>query len=344
MKLPVLDQIASPLPASFADRRGTLVDRYARRVGYLRLSLTKACSMKCVYCRPDFIDNPRGRAFLTPTEFARVTLHLVERHGVRKVRLTGGDPTSRPDLIEIVRRVAAIPGIDDLAMTTNGLTLARQAHALSTAGLGRVNISIDTLDRERFAALTGVDGLARVLAGIDAAVEAGLSPKLNAVVVRGHNERDLPALARFAIGRGLVVRFIELMPMGPLAGAWERRYVSESAMREQIEPIVRHWTPLSQGSDAARRYRVELDDGKRGVIGFITPMSCNFCADCNRVRIAADGALYPCLMDRPGGSLLGAIRPRFDATRFDDLLAAGLLNKQADHPPTGTAVMTYIGG
>lgn len=341
MKLPVLDQIASPASVMPTD---VLADRHARRIGYLRLSLTKACSMRCVYCRPAFLDHPKGEPMLTPHEFARVARHMVDRHGVHKVRLTGGDPTARADLLEIVERLAAIPGIDDLAMTTNGLTLARQAGPLAAAGLGRINVSLDSLDPERFAALTGVDGLANVLAGLDAAVAAGLSPKLNTVVVRGQNERDLPDLARFALERGICIRFIELMPMGPLAEVWRERYVPEADIRERIAPIVRHWTPLPQGSDAARRYRVELNNGTRGVIGFITPMSCNFCADCNRVRIAADGVLYPCLMDKPGGSLLDAIRPRFNADLFDRLLAAGLSHKQAEHPATGSVVMTHIGG
>ncbi|MEX2672913.1 MAG: radical SAM protein, partial [Phycisphaeraceae bacterium] len=262
-----------------------LQDTHGRRIGYLRLSLTKACAMRCTYCRPAKLSQPRGEPMLSVHEIDSLVRHLAAHHGLHKVRLTGGDPTSRPELTEIIGRIAAVPGIDDLAMTTNALTLPHRAREYAAAGLKRVNISLDTLDPERFARLTGVDGLARVLQGIAAAEAAGLSPiRINSVVVRGQNEQDLPNLVRFAAARGLEVRFIELMPMGPLAAQWGERYVSEAKMHEHLDAIVCHWAPVEQGHDAARRYRVTLDDGAQATIGFITPMSCNFCAACNRIR------------------------------------------------------------
>ena len=304
--------------------------------------------MRCTYCRPAKLENPRGEERLSPEEIEGLVRHLVERHGLRKVRLTGGDPTSRGELTEIIRRVAEVPGVKDLAMTTNGLTLPRRASEYAAAGLGRVNISLDTLDRRRFAKLTGVDGLGRVLEGIDAALEAGLWPiKLNTVVVRGQNEQDLPDLVRFAAERGLEARFIELMPMGPLADRWRERYVPEARMRRRLDGAIVSWRALEQGHDAARRYRVVLDDawgGREATIGFITPMSCNFCSDCDRIRVAADGTLYPCLMDRPAGSLRPALRSGLDPDRLDGLLAAGLARKAPEHPHDGFAVMTHIGG
>lgn len=321
-----------------------LRDTHGRSIGYLRLSLTKACAMRCIYCRPEFSSNPRGQVLLTPEEIERLVRHLVQRHGLYRVRLSGGDPTSRPELTQIISRIAAIDGIKEVAMTTNGLTLAKRAREYAAAGLKRVNISLDTLDRDGFERLTGVDGLARVLAGIDAAGAAGLHPiKINAVIIRDQNERDLLELVRFGADRGLTVRFIELMPMGPLADKWSQRYVSEKRMREHLDPHIVRWTAIEQGHDAARQYRVRLDDGREAAIGFITPMSCNFCAACHRIRIAADGEFYPCLMDEPRGTLLPAIRP-WDGDYLDELLADGLHNKRAEHPHDGFVTMTHIGG
>jgi cyclic pyranopterin phosphate synthase len=321
-----------------------LADTLGRSIGYLRLSLTKACAMRCTYCRPAMLTQPKNEAQLTADEIDRLVRHLAEHHGLYKVRLTGGDPTSRPDLTEIIHRVARVPQIEDLAITTNALTLPKRAREYADAGLKRINISLDTLDRERFAALTGLDQRDRVLEGIDAAEQAGLSPiKLNTVVVKDQNEQDLPSLVRFAADRGFEARFIELMPMGPLAEQWAERYVPESRMREIIEPMLIDSRPLEQGSDAARRYEVRLDDGRSATIGFITPMSCNFCASCNRIRVASDGTLYPCLMDEPADSLLPAIRP-FDRGELDRLIAKGLAGKRAEHPHDGFVPMTHIGG
>lgn len=324
---------------------GPLCDTHGRTIGYLRLSLTPACQMKCVYCRPAMLQLHNSSDALQPSEIEQIVRHMVGSDGLHKVRLTGGDPTARPDLIEIIRRVASVAGIDDLAMTTNGLTLARDANAFATAGLRRINISLDTLDPRKFERMTGVDGLQRVLAGIDAAKAAGLGPiKLNTVVLRDENEADLPSLVRFAAQRDVSIRFIELMPMGPLADVWSQRYVPASRMRQILDPHIATWRPLQQGADSAVCFDVTLRDGGRVVVGFITPMSCNFCAACNRVRVTSDGSIYPCLMDHARGSLMAAIRPHFDPVRLDALLHRALTDKAAEHPHDGVAVMTTIGG
>ena len=256
-----------------------LADPSGRQVRYLRLSLTKQCSMRCVYCRPDWLTAVRGESSLTPVEIESLVRHLVRHHGLTKVRLTGGDPTARGDLLEIIRRVASIPGVHDLAMTTNGLTLAHAAGAYAQAGLGRINVSLDSLDPIRFARITGVDGLSRVLEGIEAALAAGLAPlKLNTVVLRGENDHELPQLVSFAADRGLTIRFIELMPMGPLAKQWAQRYVPADDMRRVLDGIVRSWTTLPQGESSATRYRLQLYDGREVTVGLITPMSCPFCS------------------------------------------------------------------
>jgi cyclic pyranopterin phosphate synthase len=323
----------------------SIQDRLGRSIGYLRISLTAACAMRCTYCRPKTLAQPKNEQRLSPAELEAMTRHLVTRHGLTKVRLTGGDPTSRPELVEIITRLSSIEGLDELAMTTNGLTLPKHAQDYARAGLDRLNISLDTLDSQRFTTLTGVDGLARVLEGIEAAQAAGLTPiKLNCVVIRGQNDRDLISLVHYATDHGLRLRFIELMPMGPLADQWADRYVRADQMREILSPAVTSWEKLPQGSESATHYRIMLPDGRVTTIGFITPMSCNFCAQCDRLRIAADGRVYPCLMDRPAGTLLSALRPSFDGDRMDQILQDAYQNKSPEHPAHGFGIMTRIGG
>lgn len=320
-------------------------DPHGRQIGYLRLSLTSACQMRCTYCRPDWLRGCDRSGELNATEIESVVRHLVSRHGLRKVRLTGGDPTARADLIEIIERLAAIDEITDLAMTTNGLTLARHAADYRHAGLHRVNVSLDSLDAAIFKRMTGIDGLSLVLNGIDAATAAGLQPiRLNTVVLAGENESELPNLVRFAASRGVEIRFIELMPMGPLADQWADRYVPESRMRERLDPIVIDWQPINQAHDSARRFLLNLDDQSEVTVGFITPMSCNFCAACNRLRLTSDGKIYPCLMDEPRGSYLAGVRPTFHGETFDRLLADALTAKAPEHPIQGVSIMTTIGG
>lgn len=321
-----------------------LRDREDRRVTYLRLSLTSACHMRCVYCRPELHDNhPPG--LLSPAEIGALVSHLGRRHGVRKVRLTGGDPTFRGDLTEILERIAAVPEVQDLAMTTNGMLLPSRALDWRRAGLNRVNISLDSLDPLRFARMTGVPGLERVVRGIESALAAGFERvRLNTVVLRHENLEELPNLLSFAADLGVEIRFIELMPMGPLATAWKDGYVPAVRMKLELSELVVRWSPLPRGPESAARFDVVLVDGRRATVGFITPMSCAFCADCDRLRITADGVLYPCLMDHPSGSILPALRPAFDPERLDSLLLEGLRRKAPEHPPEGFAVMTNIGG
>jgi len=320
-------------------------DHLGRRIRYLRLSLTHACGMQCLYCRPPGYATHRDENELSPTEIESLVRHLVSVHGLRKVRLTGGEPTVRPDLIEIIQRLSSIEGLADLCMTTNGMTLSRQAAALREAGLRRINVSLDSLLPERFAAITGVDVLPRVLEGIAAATEAGMSPvKINTVVVRGQNEDELPELLSFASDNKLEIRFIELMPMGPLHERWNERYVPESEMRRTLSSVVDSWQPRESSSDSARRYIASLADGRQASVGFVTAMSHPFCENCDRIRIGSGAELYPCLMDRPSNNLMAAIRPEFDPDELDRLLAEGLSGKAAEHPARGHAVMIELGG
>ena len=225
-----------------------LVDPDGRGVGYLRLSLTKACAMRCRYCRPAGLKNEVEEGVLSAGEIEDLVRHLAENHGLKKVRLTGGDPSSRKDLIEVIEAVRRVDGIEDLAMTTHGLTLKKHARDYFDAGVRRLNISLDTLNAERFSDLTGVNGLRQVLAGIDEALDVGFDAvKINSVVVKGQNERDMRDMVRFGGAKGIVVRFIELMPMGPLAGVWGERYVSEAEMKKEIWGIVESMNCLIRG-------------------------------------------------------------------------------------------------
>lgn len=319
-------------------------DLQERLIRYLRLSITDGCPVRCVYCRPATHQGSSGKAPLSPAEIEQLIRHLITRHGLRKVRLTGGEPTVRPDLVEIISRLSRLP-LADIGLTTNGLTLARDAQRLRKAGLKRINISLDSLNPQRFAKITGLSSLQRVLQGIDAAIAAGFAPvKLNTVVVRGENDADLSPLVQFAAQRRLLIRFIELMPMGPLANQWVDRYVPESEMRERLSDTVQEWTALSRTTESAQRYLAHLYDGSEVDIGFITAMSHPFCDACDRIRIASDGGFYPCLMDRPACNLMPAIRPRFLPDALDDLLFGGLLQKADVHPIAGHTPMIQLGG
>ncbi len=333
--------IAAPRPASGPG----LCDSLGRQVRYLRLSITPACSMRCTYCRPRVRCDPPSSQSLSADDIERLVRRLVERWGLRKVRLTGGEPTARGDLIDIITRLARIDGLADLAMTTNGLTLARHAADYRRAGLRRINISLDSLRPRTFERMTGLPALHRALEGIDAALDAGLHPvRLNTVVLAGENDDELPELVRFAAERDIEIRFIELMPMGPLAPQWHDRYVSAAGMMARLSDCVAAWSPLEQGHESARRHRVRLTGGRQATIGFITPMSCHFCDACNRLRITADGHVYPCLMDRPRGNVFRALMPVFDPERLDGILRDSLRNKAASHPLCGFTPMTLLGG
>lgn len=325
-----------------------IADSFGRSVAYLRLSVTQACSMRCLYCRPAGLMSA-GRAVdegdLTRAEIRRLVEHLVQAHGLRKVRLTGGEPCVRPDIEGILADLHGLKGLQSLALTTNGLTLRARAQAYRDAGLQRVNVSLDSLDPEGFARITGCDGLHLVLDGIDAALAAGLTPvKINTVVVRGENDDQLARLVAFAAVRGLEIRFIELMPMGPLAEEWGRRFVPASEMRWRLSETVARWTEVAQQADAARGYVAHLHGGGSVRVGFITAMSCPFCAACDRLRIASDGTFFPCLMDRPAGTLRDAIRPVFCAQEIDRRLGLGYSRRAREHPARGVATMISIGG
>jgi cyclic pyranopterin phosphate synthase len=283
-----------------------LTDGFGRVHDDLRLSVTDRCNLRCAYCMPeDPVWFPRER-MLTFEEIRRVVAVLAGA-GVRKVRLTGGEPLVRRGLPDLVRMLAGIPGIEDLSLTTNGVLLARQARPLAEAGLRRVNVSLDTLDAQRFARLTGRPRLPEVLEGLQAAAEAGLSPiKINAVLLRGVNDDEAEALVDLGRTRGCEVRFIEVMPLDNHA-AWDlSRVVSGSELRRRIAarwPIV----PELPNDPSAPAARYRFADG-RGAVGFVDSVTRPFCGDCSRLRLTSDGHVRVCLYDDREVDLRGPLR------------------------------------
>jgi cyclic pyranopterin phosphate synthase len=274
-------------------------DSFNREINYLRISVIDNCNLRCVYCMP-----LQGLAFLPKPEL--LTAEEIERVvraalavGFNKFRLTGGEPTLRADLLEIVERIAALPGVHDLALTTNALLLTKLARPLKDAGLKRINVHLDSLNPETVERQMRWGSLERIWEGIIAAEQAGLVPiKLNSVVAAGYNEADVVDLARLTLDRDWHVRFIELMPLGggECATLAIKRYVSNIETRRRIEAALGPLHDLEPyyPSDEARNYRLE---NARGVIGFISPVSEPYCGTCNRMRLTADGKFHLCLLN-----------------------------------------------
>ena len=312
-------------------------DGFGREIDYLRISLTDHCNLRCVYCMPT-----SGLSFLPPPELltaeeialvARVAVRL----GFRKIRLTGGEPTLRSDLVDIVSRLASIPGLRDLALTTNGILLPRLAPKLAAAGLRRLNVHIDSLDPERLARVMRWGTLADVWSGIEAAADAGFAPiKLNTVVVRGFNEDDVVPLAALTLDRPWHVRFVETMPLGVGEPARVARegVVANRETRLRIEAVLGPLSPLeaTDPSDEARNF---VAAGGRGVIGFISPVSEPYCGTCNRMRLTADGRFHLCLLNDDELDVRAAIRGGGDEEEV-----AQILLRAVSHKPTGHRLHT----
>ncbi|MCS7235313.1 MAG: GTP 3',8-cyclase MoaA [Armatimonadota bacterium] len=284
-----------------------MLDQYGRPIRDLRISLTDRCNLRCVYCMPE-----HGIAFRPPAELLQdhevlLLTRIAAELGVSKVRLTGGEPTVRPGLVELVRGIAAIPGIRDVALTTNGVRLKELAGPLAQAGLRRVNVSLDTLDPEQFRRITRGGRLQDVLDGIRAAEEAGLRPvKLNTVVVRGFNEDAVVPLASLTLQRPWEVRFIEVMPFGEVADFAQGSVVRTEETLRRVEEAFGRLEPLDlSGEEPARTYRIR---GAVGTVGFISPISEPFCARCGRLRLTADGKLRLCLLRDEEEDLLTPLR------------------------------------
>ncbi len=324
------------LPVVETDRLGNpLTDSFARRIRYLRVSVTDRCNYRCSYCMPEALADqlefePRA-GVLSFDEIVRIVRVFADL-GVRKIRLTGGEPTVRHGIVELVQRVAQVAGIDQIVMTTNGHLLAELAGPLRDAGLAGVNVSVDTLDPARFHAVTGRGDLARVLAGLDAAIAAGLRVKTNAVALHGVNDGELVALCEDAWARGVTPRFIEHMPMSDGALFSPARGISAATIRRTIEaahgPLVPHGTP---GADAGPARYWTLASDPRRELGIISAMTEHFCDDCNRLRLTATGELHACLGHDDSLSLRDLVRAGGSDHELVRAIASAVAGKRAGH-------------
>ncbi|MFI5410160.1 GTP 3',8-cyclase MoaA [Kaistia sp. UC242_56] len=296
-----------------------MVDPFGRSITYLRVSVTDRCDFRCVYCMAEDMTFLPKRDVLSLEELDRLCSAFIAK-GVRRLRLTGGEPLVRRNIMSLVRslgRHIESGQLDELTLTTNGSQLARFASELADAGVRRINVSIDTLDPARFRAITRWGDLDKVMAGLDAAQAAGLKVKINAVALKGVNEHEIDDLLRFAHGRGMDLTLIETMPLGEIEGDRTEQYLPLSTVRARLEE---QWTltdiPYKTGGPA--RYVEVAETGGR--LGFITPLTHNFCETCNRVRITCTGTLFMCLGQEDATDLRAPLR----ASENDALLSAAI--------------------
>jgi GTP 3',8-cyclase len=323
-------------------------DSYGRRINYMRISLTDACNLRCVYCMPEDMKF-RPRHELMSDEELLYLVRVGASLGVNKIRLTGGEPTIRPKVVDLVREIAQIPGVEDLAMTTNGILLDKLAQPLADAGLTRVNISLDTLDAEKFHNITRWGHIEDIWRGIEASEAAGLRPiKLNSVVTRNFNDgEDVVEMARLTVDRDWEVRFIEMMPFGEVSDFQQTNVVSFQEMRATVEA---EFGPLEEASydfvDPSRPFRIP---GAKGTLGFISSVTEPFCQGCGRVRLTADGKLRLCLLREEEVDLLTPLRAGASFEEMRVLMREGAFHKPWGHGLAsglfaGNRAMNQIGG
>lgn len=306
-----------------------LIDRSGRSISYLRLSVTDRCDFRCTYCMPTtarFL--PREQLMTLEENLALVRVFV--GMGVRKVRLTGGEPLVRQGLASLVRNIAALPEAPDVVMTTNGSQLGKHAEDLKAAGLSRINVSLDSLDSDNFRRITHSGKLEQVLDGLFAAKAAGFDRiKLNVVAMRGVNDHELVQLVDFAIQHGFNISFIEEMPFGNASRNREHSFMSSAEVRRHVEMAFQMAPTMETTGGPARYFRVS---GTETRIGFVSPHSHNFCDTCNRLRVAATGELYTCLASNSTEPLLPLLRARpYDPIRLQQAILRAIGNKPTGH-------------
>ncbi|MCO5085072.1 MAG: GTP 3',8-cyclase MoaA [Rhizobiaceae bacterium] len=296
-----------------------MIDPFGRRITYLRVSVTDRCDFRCTYCMAEDMEFLPKRDLLSLEELDRLCTAFIEK-GVRKLRLTGGEPLVRRNIMHLIRELSRHLGsgaLDELTLTTNGSQLARYAAELARYGVRRINVSVDTLDPEKFRAITRRGDLSRVIAGLDAAQAAGIRIKLNAVALKGFNDAEMPELIRWAHGRDMDLTVIETMPMGEIDFDRTDQYLPLSVLRGDLE---RRFTlvdiPYRTGGPA--RYVRVAETG--GLLGFITPLTHNFCESCNRVRVTCTGTLFMCLGQEDAADLRAPLR----ASEGNELLSRAI--------------------
>jgi GTP 3',8-cyclase len=331
--------------------RAPLVDSFAREITYLRVSVTDRCDLRCVYCMSEDMAFLPKRDLLSLEELDRLCSAFIAR-GVRKLRLTGGEPLVRRDLMNLIRSLSRHLGtgaLDELTLTTNGTLLAKYAAELADCGIRRINVSLDTLDPGRYRAITRWGDLGKVLAGLDAAQRAGLQMKLNAVALRDVNEDEIPDLIRFAHARDIDVTLIEVMPLGDVGAHRADQYLPLSLVRTRLEERFT-LTPVPYRTGGPARYVRIAETGGR--LGFITPMSHNFCESCNRVRVTCTGQFYTCLGHEGAADLRRALRCSEGDEALHAAIDDGIARKPKGHDfvidrmsrPTLSRHMSVTGG
>ena len=300
-----------------------MIDSFGRPITYIRLSVTELCDLRCRYCMPEEgVCKLRHDQMLTEEEMVRA-VQAAAKLGIEKVRVTGGEPLTKPNILSICRQVAQVPGIQEVSITTNGIRLPELAVPLREAGVRRVNISLDTLNPEKYAYITRRGVLDKALAGLDAALDAGFDRvKINAVLIGGFNDDEIPALAALTRERPVDVRFIELMPMSGNRDFGPESYIPVSRVLEKLPLAV-----PEKEEGVARLYRLP---GARGRVGLISPLSQHFCASCNRIRLTADGKLKPCLHSAEEISIKG-----LDDTAMLDRMRQAIWGKPQCHGALG---------
>ena len=332
--------------SSYTHGMNALQDPFGRRIEYVRLSVTDRCDLRCSYCMPKGF-----KGFQEPDEWLRFdeierVIAAFARLGVRRVRLTGGEPLTRRDLPVLAERLARLPGIEDLSLSTNATRLAKQAHALREAGVSRLNVSLDTLHPERFKTLTG-GRLDKVLAGLEAAKAAGFAPiKINMVVMRQVNEDEIEDMVEFCLEHGFTLRFIETMPVGDTGREASARYLDLQTVRARLAERYELLPGMMPGGGPARYVQIAGTDLR---IGFITPISQHFCETCNRVRLAADGTLYLCLGQEDRFELRPLLRAGINDADLEAALRAAIARKPERHefrekPEKVVRFMSMTGG
>ncbi|MBC1911361.1 GTP 3',8-cyclase MoaA [Listeria booriae] len=330
-----------------------LTDRFGRVHDYIRISVTDRCNLRCVYCMPE-----EGMTFLPHEEVLSKDeiidfMKIMVGYGIKKVRITGGEPLLRTDIVDIIAGLSAIPEIEDIAVTTNAMYLVKKAKALKEAGLTRVNISLDSLQEDRFKTITRGGRLQKVLDGIAKAEEVGFFPiKLNVVLIKGQNDDEILDFLEFTRDKDINIRFIEYMPIGHAGDSWKKQYLSLQTIFDACDEAGFAYQPVDsiRGNGPSENFRLE---GAKGTFGLIHPVSSHFCASCNRLRLTADGYIKACLywdeemnirpLIKDPEKLMELVQQSIDNKPESHEMAIALQDEMQSHKPT-TRRMSQIGG